>query len=219
MSRPTGAVRSPGRWPGWHVAPTAGKLTQRHREVARADPAFEQALRRQTKYPERIDALIAGGTYFVGKPCERCGSVKRRVFDCGCWSCKRQARPWIPDQGIPKARHSRDGWLDRLERQRRERTGEYVSVMMGDWKARQYPTGRLAVSCEKAHVRGYAPDGRPLPSLPACPYLASAPHGTEPETLAFDCLDLIKVAPAVLYGLADRNPDFLAVLRWAGWVD
>lgn len=154
MSRPTGAVRSPGRWPGWHVAPTAGKLTQRHREVARADPAFEQALRRQTKYPERIDALIAGGTYFVGKPCERCGSVKRRVFDCGCWSCKRQARPWISGRGWDGSvqRLTRAGREARAEERRREAAGEVWTFEVGDWRARVYPTGRLAVDCDRLNI-------------------------------------------------------------------
>lgn len=154
MSRPTGAVRSPGRWPGWHVAPTAGKLTRRHREVARADRAFEQALRRQTLYPQRIDALIAGCTYFIGKPCERCGSAKRRVFDCGCWSCKRVARPWIPGRGWDGSAQglTREGREARAEEGRREAAGEVLAFEIGDWRARVYPTGRLAVDCDRLSI-------------------------------------------------------------------
>lgn len=154
MSRPTGAVRSPERWPGWHVAPTAAKLTRRHREIARADPAFEQALRRQTMYPGRIDALIAGCTYFVGKPCERCGSVKRRVFDCGCWNCKRQARPWIPGRGWDGSAQglTRAGRDARAEERRREAAGHVWVFEVGDFRARVYPTGRLAVECDRLHI-------------------------------------------------------------------
>jgi hypothetical protein len=152
VSRPTGAVRSPVRWPGWHLAPTAGKLTRRHREVARADPAFAAELRRQTMYPERIDALIAGQTYFIGKPCGRCGSFKRRVFDCGCWSCKRDARPWIPNHGVPTAKHGRV-YVDAIrDEKRREAAGEVWAFEVGDWQARVYPTGRLALDCDRLHI-------------------------------------------------------------------
>jgi hypothetical protein len=103
-------------------------------------------------YPERIDALVAGRTYFVGKPCGRCGSVKRRVFDCGCWQCKRNGRPWVPGQGVPRAKHGRV-YLDAVrDAKRREAAGEVLAFEVGDWRARVYPTGRLAVDCDRLHI-------------------------------------------------------------------
>ncbi|HDR8949295.1 TPA: hypothetical protein QDA71_006385 [Burkholderia vietnamiensis] len=154
MSRPTGAKRAPERWVAWHLAPTAGKLTRRHRDVARADPAFAGALRRQTMYPQRIDALVEGCTWFAGKPCEKCGSVKRRVFDCGCWNCKRNARPWIPGRGwdYSSQKLSRAGREARAEERRREAAGEVQAFEVGDWRARVYPTGRLALDCDRLHI-------------------------------------------------------------------
>lgn len=87
--KPVGAKHERAR--GAHpVAPFAAKLTRRHREAARADPAFAQALREQTLYPQRIDALIMGKTSYEGKECAVCGSTFRRVYDNSCWSCQRR---------------------------------------------------------------------------------------------------------------------------------
>jgi hypothetical protein len=154
MSRPKGSKRTPETWYGWHLSPTAGKLTRRHREVARHDPAFEAALRRQTQYPQRIDALVAGATWFVGRPCDRCGSIKRRVFDCGCWQCKREARPWIAGRGWDSSgqKLTRAGREARAAERRREAAGEVLAFKVGDFQARVYPTGRLAIDCDRLHI-------------------------------------------------------------------
>ncbi|WJF89736.1 hypothetical protein QS306_11570 [Paraburkholderia bonniea] len=173
----------------WHVSPFAKKLTRRHRDVARVDTAFAQALRAQTLYPQRIDALVAGGTYFIGNPCKRCGSVKRRVFDCGCWSCKQAMRPIVLDGRNRLAKgwlsvRSRDGHAAILDAKRREATGEFYRIDVGDWSARVYPTGRLAVHCHKQHI---------------------------------DTSDLRAVPKGRLFELGTANPELVEIMRRAGW--
>lgn len=221
--KPIGArhIRQRG---AWQVSPYASKLTRRHRDAARADQAFATALREQTVYPHRIDALIAGQTWYGGKVCPKCGGIKRRVRDNSCWQCHTAGTGFVLDGrnrcvSLGSPTQTRDGYLDRLQRLRRERAGEYVGTTIGGWEVRQYPTGRLAVSCATAVVQGPSPEGRVLPALPPSPYLTAAPHGTSPDTLAFACADLKMAEPAFLYGLAERDPDFLSVLRWAGWAD
>ncbi|WP_421380228.1 hypothetical protein ACOCG7_23465 [Paraburkholderia sp. DD10] len=173
----------------WHLSPFAKKLTRRHRDAARADTVFEQALRAQTHYPQRIDALIAGGTYFIGKPCERCSSVKRRVFDCGCWSCKQAMRPIVLDYRNRLAKgwlsvRSRDGHAAILDAKRRETAGESYCIDAGDWSAQVYPTGRLAVHCPRLHIE--TPDLRTVPK-------------------------------ARLFELGMANPELVEIMRRAGW--
>ena len=188
MSKPTGS-RNRLSGAGWHISPHAGKLTRRHREIARVDAAFEQALRGQTLYPQRIDALIAGGTYFIGKPCERCGSAKRRVFDCGGWSCKQGKRPILLDgmnrlaKGWSSVR-SKDGHAAILDAKRREAAGESYRIEVGDWSAHVYPTGRLAVHCLRLHI---------------------------------DPPDLRTVPKGRLFELGMANPGLVEIMRTAGW--
>jgi hypothetical protein len=117
----------------------------------------------------------------------------------------------------PPAQQSRAGYLDRLERQQRERSGEVAEFKAGCWTARQYPTGRLAVACSTAVVRGPGTHGEALRALPAGPYLGAAQFGTQPATLPFECSDLNTVPPELVHGLAARNPDFMDLLRWASW--
>jgi hypothetical protein len=188
LSKPRGSRNTLSRG-GWQISPYAAKLTRKHRVIARADPAFEQALRRQTLYPQRIDALVAGGTYFIGKTCDRCGSAKRRVFDCGCWSCKQAMRPIVLDGRNRIARgwlsvRSRDGHAAILDAKRREAAGEFYRIEVGDWSARVYPTGRLAVQCPTLHI---------------------------------DTSDLRTVPRGRLFELGMANPELIEIMRWAGW--
>jgi hypothetical protein len=173
----------------WYLSPFAKKLTRRHRDVARVDATFERALRAQTLYPQRIDALIAGGTYFIGKPCNRCGSVKRRVFDCGCWSCKQAMRPIVLDGRNRLAKgwlsvRSRDGHAAILAAKRREAAGESYCIDVGDWSAQVYPTGRLSVHCPRLHI---------------------------------ETSDLRTVPKARLFELGMSNPELVEIMRRAGW--
>ncbi|MFM0131766.1 hypothetical protein [Paraburkholderia sediminicola] len=149
MSKPVGAknVRSCGLW---QVAPYASKLTRRHRDAARADHAYAQALREQTLYPQRIDALIAGQTHYNGKLCGRCGSLKRRVYNNSCWSCQRGRTHFAVDSrnrcvSLWRANLSRAGYEARLSEKRREKSGEII----GRWSSADgtavvtlYPGGR-----------------------------------------------------------------------------
>jgi hypothetical protein len=53
---------------------------------------------------------------------------------------------------MPPAKNTRDGYLDRLERTKRERQGGYETFTYGAFKATQYPTGRLAVHSDAHHI-------------------------------------------------------------------
>jgi hypothetical protein len=173
----------------WQVAPYAAKLTRSHRDPARADQAFERALREQTQYPARIEALIAGRTWFEGKSCERCGTSRRRVYDVSCWTCQRKRTQFETDErGRCVTRwavsQSRGGYLARQEERRREKAGEYIEYRSGDWSSRQYPTGRLEVRCERLYI---------------------------------DVPDLRTVHRHRLFELGMSNPDLVEIMRRAGW--
>ncbi|MDR5779159.1 hypothetical protein QCE63_06915 [Caballeronia sp. LZ065] len=188
MARPAGARRHRERGL-WSIAPYAAKLTARHRQIARADHAFERALREQTRYQARIDALIAGRTWFDGRLCERCGTTRRRVYNSSCWTCQRKRTHFETDgrgRCITRwtANQSRAGYLSRQEERRREAAGEYIEHQSGEWAARQYPTGRLAVRCPSLHIDN--------------PDFASVPHER-------------------IFALCRQNPDLIALLRLAGW--
>lgn len=191
MSLPRGA-RKRRAITAWHIAPYAAKLTRRHREVARADQAFERMLREQTRYPARIDALIAGRTWFDGKLCERCGTTRRRVYDSSCWTCQRKRTHFETDgrgRCITRwqGKRTRDEYrvhLKQEDRQRRDRAGEHVEYCVGEWAARAYPTGRLAVRCPSLHI---------------------------------DSQDFGSVPRQRIFELCSQNPDLLALLRLAGW--
>ncbi|WP_250538248.1 MULTISPECIES: hypothetical protein [unclassified Caballeronia] len=188
MSLPRGA-RKKRALTAWHIAPYAAKLTRRHRDIARIDHAFERDLREQTRYPTRIDALIAGRTWFDGRLCARCGTTRRRVYDSSCWTCQRKRTPFETDvrgRCVTRwtANQSRDGYLARQDERRRERAGESVEYRSGEWCARQYPTGRLAVRCPSLHI-----DSEDFNSVPGWRILQ----------------------------LCEQFPDLIAVLRLAGW--
>jgi hypothetical protein len=173
----------------WQVAPYASKLTRAHRTAARSDHAFVQALREQTVYPQRIDALIAGRTWFNGKECAKCGGSRRRVYDVACYDCTQIGRGFQTDAkgrcvALPPAKLSRDGWLARNDARRRAAAGEYTEYRSGEWTAREYPTGRLSVRC--------------------IPYQIDNP-------------DFGKVPGSRVFQLCEQHHDLLVLLRQAGW--
>lgn len=154
--KPKGAKNVRGRGM-WQVPPYASKLTRQHAAAARADHAYAQALREQTLYPQRIDALIAGQTWYCGKLCERCSSIKRRVYDNSCWTCQKARTGFaVDDKGRCVARWqaklSRDGYNARLCEKRREAAGEYIEYHSGEWSAREFPGGKLAVRCARYNI-------------------------------------------------------------------
>lgn len=140
-------------------------------------------------YAQRVDALIAGQTWYGGKPCGKCGSVRRRVYDNSCWTCQKartgfalDARNRCVSLGVPK--QSRDGYATRAAERRREAAGEVWAFEVGDWRARVYPTGRLALDCDRLHV--HSEDWR-------------------------------KVPPARIFEIGSREPDLVEAMRQAGW--
>ncbi|REE19468.1 hypothetical protein B0G71_2565 [Paraburkholderia sp. BL27I4N3] len=149
----------------WQVAPYASKLTRAHRDAARTDDAFARALREQTLYPARIDALIAGRTWFEGRECAKCGGTRRRVYNLSCYDCTKRDGFKTDAKGrciaLPPAKLSRDGWLARNDERKREAAGDYIEYRSGEWMARQYPTGRLLVRCIRYHIDN--PDFGKLP--------------------------------------------------------
>jgi hypothetical protein len=187
MSKPHGSKNARARGL-WQVAPYASKLTRAHRDAARADHAFAQALREQTQYPARIDALIAGNVWFGGKPCSKCDGTRRRVYNLSCYDCTKREGFKTDAKGrciaLPPAKLSRDGWLARNAERKREATGEYIEYRSGEWVARQSPTGRLRVQCLRHHIDN--PDFGQLP------------------------------APRI-FQLCEQHPDLVTLLRHAGW--
>lgn len=108
MSSPVGTVRKPrGEFARWNAPPHAAKLTRRHRDAARLDHHYAEALRLNTMYPQRIDALIAGRAWFEGRGCSRCGESRRRVYNCECWTCMKNRTPLKLDH----RNRLREGWL------------------------------------------------------------------------------------------------------------
>jgi hypothetical protein len=223
MSSPHGSTRKSDSSFALHRLSAFSKvLSRRHREVAMRDTAFAEALRKQTIYPQRIDALVAGRTWFTGKPCKTCGSSRRRVRDCACYDCRLKRRPLLLDhrnRAYPwPATYSRAGWKWRLDEIRREKAGEvqqYVAgVWDGDgpdtrWYGTETPTGRLAVRCDSA-----------VWSVPGLPRLASTQFagdafGCDPPRLRFDCPDLRLYDGRQLYMLAERNDGLRQLLEQA----
>jgi hypothetical protein len=225
MTSPAGSKRkAPGQFALHQVAPFAKVLTRQHRDAARRDHAFAQALRQQTMYPDRIDALLVGRSWFSGKTCRKCGSARRRVRDCACYDCQLARRPLRLDnrnRAFPwPAKRSLGGWLSHLEAVRRERTGERTHFTAGQWDGvgvdtrwhgTATPTGGLSARCDAAVWS--APGYRRL-----APSQFTPDHfGCEPLTCAFSCPDLRLMPPMDLFRLAERNPGLQALLTAAGW--
>jgi len=83
-----------------------------------------------------------------------------------CYDCTQLGRGFRTDAkgrciALPHSKLSRDGWLARNDERRREAAGEYIEYRSGEWSARQYPTGRLAVQCVRYHIDN--PDFGKLP--------------------------------------------------------
>lgn len=136
--------------------PRSKRLTGRQREICMADEAFAEALRARVANPARWEAFIDGRSWFEGRGCKRCGSTRRRVRSCDCYDCMLTANrsDWslMLANVMPPSKNTRDGYLDRLERCKRERQGEHETFTCGAFTAIQYPTGRLAVHSDTHHV-------------------------------------------------------------------
>ena len=141
-----------------HVQPRADKLDARQRKAARMDHAFAEALGARVGDPRRFAAFMAGAPSYVriGEPCPRCGGFRRRVRDRSCYPC-HLARGGESFERMkaglaPLAKRSLDSHLDLLERQKREREGEYLERAFGSITVRLFPTGKLQVTYPDGYV-------------------------------------------------------------------
>jgi len=129
------------------IQPRAQYLNKRQYQVCKVDYAFKEALRVRVSNGDRWDAFIAGRSYYTGNPCKRCQSHRRRVVNNNCYDCtlsRNKADFTLIRQGIaPPAKQTRDGWLDKHERSKREKFGECLRYEIGKYLAEQFPTGRV----------------------------------------------------------------------------
>lgn len=175
-----------------HGAQPRGKrLTRRQRQLCRLDHAFCEALRIRVSSPARWDAFIADLPTYRGKPCKRCGSEERRVYDGSCYTCmlvrNRGDFELIRRRIMPPAARTLHGLRDIQERVRREHKGECVRYQVGAWKAEQFPTGRVRLIS---------------------------------STLGWDMHDLATgIDSPRLFDAALRDPDLALMLGLLGWID
>ncbi len=158
---PSEQPRQPRRDPRFslhQVQPRANKLDARQRTAARMDHAFAAALEARVGDPRRFAAFMAGAASYVriGDPCRRCGGFRRRVRDRSCYGCHlaRSGENFERMKaGIsPVTNRSLDGHLDLLERQKRERRGEFEERTFGQITVRVTPTGKLQVTYPDGYV-------------------------------------------------------------------
>jgi hypothetical protein len=124
----------------------------RKREHVRGCVECQRRANRQVSDPYRLAAWIEGAKVYDGDRCSKCNGTSRRVRDGSCYSCHLKDSPLDPSQRARVPRHSRDGWLARQDERRREAAGEVYAFEVGDFLARVYPTGRLAVDCDRLHI-------------------------------------------------------------------
>lgn len=125
---------------------------QRKREHIRGCSECQRRASRQIANPLRLAAWIEGAKVYDGARCPKCDGTRRRVRDGSCYACHLRNSPLDPARRTRVPRHSRDGWLARLNAMRKEMAGEVLAFEVGDWRARVYPTGRLALDCDRLHI-------------------------------------------------------------------
>lgn len=136
--------------------PRSFRLTRQQLDLCRRDPVFDAALRQRVGNPDRWGAFKAGIAWYTGRACARCDSQRRRVRSNDCYDCllsiNRQDWGLIHSGIRPPAKQSRDGYLDRIERAKRERAGECETYTCGAFSAAQYPSGRLSLVSVANHI-------------------------------------------------------------------
>lgn len=138
--------------------PRANKLGARQRRICNIDPAFLKALEARVNDPRRFAAFLAGMPSYIrlSAPCERCGGFRRRTRDRACYICHlnrgRENFERMKAGLSPAVKQSRDGYLDLLERQRRDKNDGSVIKEFGRISVKQFSTGRLEVAFPDGHV-------------------------------------------------------------------
>lgn len=155
MSRVVGPHRDP-RFALHRTQPRSFRLTRQQRDLCARDPAFSEALRQRVAIPDRWEAFIAGRAWYEGRICAKCGSHRRRVRSSDCYDCllSSNRNDWnlLHAGARPPAKQSRDSYLDRWERAKRERAGECETYTCGAFSAAQYPSGRLSLYAPIHHI-------------------------------------------------------------------
>jgi hypothetical protein len=138
--------------------PRANKLDAQQRRICQADPAFLAALEARVNDPRRFAAFLAEMPSYVrlSAPCDRCGGYRRRTRDRSCYTCHldrgRENFERMKARLAPKVKQSRDGYLDVLERQRREKSNEFAVKEFGQISVKRFPTGRLEITYPDGYV-------------------------------------------------------------------
>ncbi|WP_420143957.1 hypothetical protein [Sphingobium sp.] len=158
MSKPSKRPHNDPRFVLHQQQPRANKLGAQQRRICQADPAFRKALEARVNDPRRFAAFLAGMPSYVrlSAPCDRCGGFRRRTRDRACYTCHlnrgRENFERMKAGLAPKVKQSRDGYLDMLDRQRREKNDEFIIKEFGRISVRWFPTGRLEVIYPDGYV-------------------------------------------------------------------
>jgi hypothetical protein len=170
---------------------TASKLTRLHRQLARTDPAVAAHLQRRIREPARFHAFMAGRSrYTSDTPCGRCDSSTRTVYCASCWTCQTAKRPLQTDQSGRVT-----GWPVAL----RSRAG-WLALCEQQQRERQ---GERETRTFGRFTATTTPTGTLSVSAPA---------------LGLSIPDLSRHPFDFINNIATRHPEFLDVLRWAGWI-
>ena len=169
----------------------SSKLTKQLRSIAQSDTAVAQFLRARIREEKRFIAFIEGRAWYESdRKCQRCGSINRTVYCAACHACQTSRRPLLLD-----SRNRVASWPPAL----RSREG---------W---------LALCEQRKRERG---GERALASFG--PFTATTtPTGklsVEAPALNLSIPDLSKHEFEYLNNIVRRHPEFLDLLRWAGWV-
>lgn len=169
----------------------ASKLTRALREIAQTDTAVAEFLRARVREPERFAAFLAGrGWYDSDRRCTRCGSARRTVYCASCHACQTARRPLRLDNMNRVA-----SWPPAL----RSREGW---LALCDQRKRERG-GERASATFGPFTATTTPTGKLSVAAPA---------------LNLSIPDLSKHEFEYLNNIVLRHPEFLDLLRWAGWV-
>lgn len=158
MTKKPTLVRYDPRFALYQRQPRADKLDARQRQICRMDPAYQEALRSRVGDAQRFSAFLDGAAQYTGveAPCPKCGGFRRRTRDRSCYTChlaKGGANfERMKARLAPKVKQSRDGYLDKLDRQRREKNGEAIIKEFGRIRVKLFPTGRLEVTYPDGYI-------------------------------------------------------------------
>lgn len=170
---------------------SASKLTRLHRELARSDTAVAEHFRRRIREPARFDAFVMGRkSYSSDTPCKRCGSRTRTVYCSSCYACQTNRRPLQLTAGGKVA-----AWPPAL----RSRAG-WLALCEQRKRERN---GERDAATFGPFTATTTPTGKLSISAPAL--------GLSIPDLSLHSFDFIN-------NVIQRHPEFLGVLRWAGWV-